>query len=231
MEVLIFILIILIIAVLICFCSLFLKKYANKYCNENNEEQLEASESHLYVCSISFCIILSIVAILSDTTSIIIKFGPLFITGLSIIFRIIKKQLVSNIFYGILVVPIILGIFIMGFFGFFQFSTEPDLIDIDELEIQEFNEKFLKYEGENLKGSTVKTLLQTVVNNNLSQECIEHQVEVVFSDSINLPSITQDSSQNIKSKLYGLYKVQCLISEKGDDKGLVYCILVTKKRR
>lgn len=38
--------------------------------------------------------------------------------------------------------------------------------DLSEYEIQQFNEKFLKYRGTNVSGSDINALVQTVVNSN-----------------------------------------------------------------
>lgn len=41
--------------------------------------------------------------------------------------------------------------------------------DLSEYEIQQFNQKFQKYEGDNVSGTEVNAMLQTVFNHNLAQ--------------------------------------------------------------
>ena len=42
--------------------------------------------------------------------------------------------------------------------------------DLSEYQIQQYNEKFTKYEGENKSGSDVNAMLKTVFNHNQAQE-------------------------------------------------------------
>lgn len=50
--------------------------------------------------------------------------------------------------------------------------------DLSEYQIQQFNEKFLRYNGKNIKGTDVNVMLQTVMNHNLAQEDDSTTVEV-----------------------------------------------------
>lgn len=52
--------------------------------------------------------------------------------------------------------------------------------DLSEYQIQQFNEKFRKYEGTSVSGSDVNALLQTVFNHNLKQEDSTTCVKVTY---------------------------------------------------
>lgn len=52
--------------------------------------------------------------------------------------------------------------------------------DLSEYEIQQHNEKFTKYEGENVSGADVNAMITTVYNYNLQQEA-DSRVEVFVS--------------------------------------------------
>ena len=49
---------------------------------------------------------------------------------------------------------------------------------MSQAEIQTFNSQFTKYEGEKVKGSSVKSLIQEVNVNNSQDESNEHQITV-----------------------------------------------------
>lgn len=51
--------------------------------------------------------------------------------------------------------------------------------DLSEYQIQQFNEKFTKYEGESKSGSDVNAMLKTVFNHNQAQEDETTRIEVV----------------------------------------------------
>ena len=59
--------------------------------------------------------------------------------------------------------------------------------DLSEYEIQQFNQKFQKYEGDNVSGTEVNAMLQTVFNHNLAQPDASTQLEV---------KVNEDSSQS-----------------------------------
>ena len=63
--------------------------------------------------------------------------------------------------------------------GILNTSTEQaGNIDLSEYEIQKFNDKFTKYEGDNVSGSEANALLTTVFNHNLAQETADTKVTV-----------------------------------------------------
>ena len=75
-------------------------------------------------------------------------------------------------------------------------------------------------------------MLQTVVENNKTQDEETHQVEVYFSDNCkdksgnNIQNIEKTSTSAPKVPTGSKYKVTCNISNKGKNKGLVESISV-----
>ena len=57
--------------------------------------------------------------------------------------------------------------------------------DLSEYEIQQHNEKFTKYQGDNVSGSDVNAMLTTVFNYNLKQENTDDYVTVDGSATID----------------------------------------------
>ena len=97
---------------------------------------------------------------------------------------------------------------------------------------QQFNAKFTQYEGDNVRGPTVNTMLQTVVANNMAQDEETRQVEVYFSDNCkdssgnNVQSLEKTSTLAPRVVTRRTYKVICNISSKGKNKGVVQSISV-----
>lgn len=50
--------------------------------------------------------------------------------------------------------------------------------NLSEYEIQAFNDKFKKYEGNNVSGTTVNAMINTVFNHNLAQEDAARKITV-----------------------------------------------------
>ena len=98
--------------------------------------------------------------------------------------------------------------------------------------IQQFNSKFTQYEGDKVRGSTVNTMLQTIVANNMAQDDETRQVEVYFSDNCkdssgnNVQNLEKTSTLAPKVSTKFTYKVICNISNKGKNKTLVQSISV-----
>ena len=60
-------------------------------------------------------------------------------------------------------------------------SNATDSADLSATEIQAQNEKFLKYEGKNRRGSEVNALLETVKNSNLTANSEGAKVKVEYT--------------------------------------------------
>ena len=101
---------------------------------------------------------------------------------------------------------------------------------VDEFEIQQFNSKFQQFEGDSIRGTTVNTMLQSVVANNLYMDDDMFKVEVVFEgfEDGELPDtkLTKDVTSAIRVNSSDTYKVACLLQE--DNIPIVTRIVVTK---
>ena len=97
-------------------------------------------------------------------------------------------------------------------------SSATDSADLSGAEIQAQNEKFLKYEGKNKRGSEVNALLETVINYNLTTNSAT-KVTVAGTPSLdsNAKKITT------KADTSKLYSIVC----ERDTSGVVYKITVT----
>ncbi len=66
----------------------------------------------------------------------------------------------------------------LGIYIFQQAQSTVNNSGMSQAEIQTFNSQFTKYEGEKVKGSSVKSLIQEVNVNNSQDESNEHQITV-----------------------------------------------------
>ena len=116
---------------------------------------------------------------------------------------------------------------------------------MNEVEIASFNQKFMQYEGENVKGAQVNSLLNQVIQNNVSsaQEDSSKMVKVSvtnagahggcavgnsnWSGTIPNGSAAQTQSTNLGKALTGkTYRVVCTTD---NQTGLVNSIAITAK--
>jgi len=123
---------------------------------------------------------------------------------------------------------ITLGIMIYG-----QAKGVIDTNAMSELEIRQFNEKFMQYDGSRVRGATVNSLLQAVVAHNLSADDDSKRITVVsraksIAAEHKIKLTKEDHSVENKAKTGSTYSVTCKISDgtpKGGgkgNKGLVY---------
>lgn len=97
--------------------------------------------------------------------------------------------------------------------------------DLSEYQIQQFNEKFRKYEGKNVSGSEVNAMIETVFNHNLAQGDTSTMVEVKLSDGTTLVGKTASTTSPTKVEVGARYTVSCTIDASSK---LVTTITVTK---
>lgn len=96
-----------------------------------------------------------------------------------------------------------------------------------ETEVATFNAKFTTFEGDNVRGSKVNSLLNTVVQHNLSQDDEGKKVSVGKSTGSSTDWLTTSAS-NVSSKADTgkVYKVTC---EYNTNTGLINHIVVSEK--
>ena len=99
--------------------------------------------------------------------------------------------------------------------------------EIDELEVNAFNQKFENYESTNLQGVTVKGLLSTIQLNNESQEKEDRKIKEIHFDGEEY----QVNDQNIlllkgEVEAETAYRVEF---ERDEDTGIIYRAVINKK--
>lgn len=114
----------------------------------------------------------------------------------------------------IAIILITLGIYILN-----QGSEVVKSNNLSEVEIMQFNEKFSTFEGTNVKGSQVNSLLTRIVQNNVAnQEDKSKQVKVDVKatnwQGDNKPKDAQATSGYDKAQTGKTYKVTCTPDDK-----------------
>ena len=72
----------------------------------------------------------------------------------------------------------------LGIMIYNQASGVVDSNAMDEVAVTSFNEKFRQYEGQNVRGANVKALINSIAQNNLSNQGDESkQITLVFDDT------------------------------------------------
>lgn len=102
---------------------------------------------------------------------------------------------------------------------------------MSQVETQQFNQQYTQYEGETVRGVTVRSLLQTVYANNTAADSDDRKVIVKLGskDIINQESgATQVGPSLNEIKTGNVYKVSCGYSTGGGDKGLVNVITISQ---
>ncbi len=83
---------------------------------------------------------------------------------------------------------------------------------LSETEVTTFNAKFTPFAGQNVRGSKVNSLLNTVLQNNLSQDDEGKKVKVT-GGAVNLETDSKTISKKADSGK--TYTVECVYNEKG----------------
>lgn len=123
-----------------------------------------------------------------------------------------------------ILILIIVTLGIMNYAQPMEVITDDNVISkTDEMEIQQFNEKFTQYEGDRVRGATVKSMLQTVLANNMSAEDESRKVSVngditLDKDDTQLPEGLVTTGKT--------YKITCKYEVIGDRADLVTLITV-----
>ena len=112
----------------------------------------------------------------------------------------------------------------LGIMIYNQASGVVDSNAMDEVAVTSFNEKFRQYEGENIRGANIKALINSIAQNNLSnQGDTSKQVELVF-DGATKGKIT--SSSGITVQTGKSYTVTC---DTDGESGYIYKVTVQVK--
>lgn len=87
--------------------------------------------------------------------------------------------------------------------------------DLNEYQIQQFNEKFLRYNGKDITGTDVNVMIKTAMNHNLAQEDNSTTVKVCDMDEMKVVVFASTKEEEIPPKVpaYKRYKVKVEINE------------------
>ncbi len=102
---------------------------------------------------------------------------------------------------------------------------------MSDVERQNFNTKFTQYEGTQ-RGTTVRSLLQAVLSNNLSQDDNDRKVVVSLKDGSKTENIITESSTSAptdKISTGATYKISFTYGSSGGNTGLVDTISIVKQ--
>ena len=95
---------------------------------------------------------------------------------------------------------------------------------MSDVEITQFNSQFTQYEGTR-SGTTVRSLLQEVLSNNLTQDDDGKKVTVTGAVTMDKTSTSAPTSSITTG---GTYTVTCVYGTSGATAGLVTSITITK---
>ena len=99
---------------------------------------------------------------------------------------------------------------------------------MSEVERQNFNQKFIQYDGTAVRGSTVRALLQAVLSNNLSADSDDRRVTVNGGRGTLSMSKNATSAPTEDVKTGSSYTVKCEYGSTGGNTGLVTNIVITE---
>lgn len=122
---------------------------------------------------------------------------------------------------------ILLAILIISL-GIMIFNQAAGVVNnnaMSETEITQFNSKFTQYEGKNVRGATVNSMLQAVLTNNVSQDSDDRKVTIT-----GVGAMAKDATalNETKAETGSTYTVTITYGTAGGSKGLVQTINVAK---
>lgn len=100
-------------------------------------------------------------------------------------------------------------------------SSATDSADLSATEIQAQNEKFLKYEGKNRRGSEVNALLETVLNSNLTAKTDGAKISVGKSEASKEDYLKKSDTSYKKVDTSKLYTITCIRDTNGGNITLI----------
>lgn len=108
----------------------------------------------------------------------------------------------ENATKALMIAAAVLVVMLIIALGIGVFSTASEQVDnagnLSEYQIQQFNDKFRKYEGTK-SGSEVNAMINTVFNHNNSQDDTSTMVEIIDSTSANKADLAPASYDKTKS--------------------------------
>lgn len=108
----------------------------------------------------------------------------------------------ENATKALMIAAAVLVVMLIIALGIGVFSTASEQVDnagnLSEYQIQQFNDKFRKYEGTK-SGSEVNAMINTVFNHNNSQDDTSTMVEIIDSTSANKADLAPNTYDKTKS--------------------------------
>lgn len=100
--------------------------------------------------------------------------------------------------------------------GIVVYNKAAEAVDnagnLNEYQIQQFNEKFTKYQGSNKSGGDVNALLSTVFNHNNAQEDASTRVTVTVDGTTRIDAATISTTTPQKVSTGQRYGITCTIN-------------------
>ena len=107
----------------------------------------------------------------------------------------------------------------LGIFVYNKAANQTNQVNLNGLQIQQFNEQFLRYAGENVSGADVNIMLKSVLNHNITQEDDSTTVEVYHlgqdigpNDTV-IPASKQQLQSAPEVPRHRRYEVRVIINE------------------
>ena len=92
----------------------------------------------------------------------------------------VKALLIAAaVLIAVLIITLVMGVFNTGA------EQVGNAGDLSEYEIQQFNDKFIKFEGTNESASDVNSMIKTIFNHNNSQEDTSTMVKIIDDTDAN----------------------------------------------
>ena len=99
--------------------------------------------------------------------------------------------------------------------GIMVFNQANSLVGnnaMTEVDITTHNQKFTNYEGKNVRGSTVRSMLQPILSNNMAADSDDRKVEV-YLDTTKILGKNSQAPENVsKIETGSSYSVECSYS-------------------
>lgn len=101
--------------------------------------------------------------------------------------------------------------------GIVVYNKAAEAVDnagnLNEYQIQQFNEKFTKYEGDNKSGGDVNALLSTVFNHNNAQEDETTRITVKVDNATRIDGTQLSTKTPQKVSTGKRYNIECTINK------------------
>ena len=221
--------IILIIISMLSYIILKIKAINEKNSNENIIKKIKINKKIIFIILILLLILISLEELTElesvflesqtdtiNTMGLIAKIG-LIVTIIMLLISIII--IIKEKGRAIFVISIIIGMIFINYTDVLQDMRDEDIKEdigfMTSYEVQMYNNQFEEYSGKKVRGSTVKTLIQTVLANNVSQDGEYYQVNIYGAVTLNKEDTNLSQSGYSEIDTSKTYKVEMNYSKYG----------------